>query len=107
MVGIPDDILQQHDQMITQKYWEEAAERHAATGNVPGSTQAGPKKAKFDTKENIKARLAAMKARKAAGELGTSSGGATPMEAVQQGQTPPIMVRLFRLIKRTPHLPVI
>lgn len=90
MEGIPDDVRQEHDQRITRQYWEAQAERRAATGNpAPGNVEAtGPKKPKFDSKDDVKARLAAFKARKAAGELAPNSGGATPMQGIEQGQSP-------------------
>lgn len=79
MEGVPDDIRQQHEQRKTQEYWEEQAQRRAATGNpMPGVANQGVKKAKLGNLSDLKARAAAFKAKKAGGDLGTGSEGATP-----------------------------
>ncbi|KAF2434691.1 hypothetical protein EJ08DRAFT_581835 [Tothia fuscella] len=91
MEGIPDDVRQQHDQRVTQQYYEALAERQAATGNptpgVSGIANAS-KKTKLDDPQDLKARLAAFKAKKAAGATGNGSGNATPNSATQQLQSP-------------------
>jgi hypothetical protein len=93
MEGIPDDIKQQHDQRVTQNYWEEQAQRRATTGNpAPGGRGDISKRPKFDKVDDLKARLAAHKARIAAG----NSGAATPMEGVQASQSPALVsIELF------------
>jgi len=85
MEGIPDDIKQQHDQRVTQRYWEEQAERRAATGNpAPGGGGDFSKKPKFDKFDDLKSRLAAHKAKLAGGDTGDT----TPMEGVQTSHSP-------------------
>lgn len=70
MEGVPEDILQQHNQRIIQKYYQDQADRHAATGNPPpgqSGNQGPSKKIKYETREELKARLAEWRARKANG----------------------------------------
>jgi hypothetical protein len=102
MEGIPEDIKLQHEQRITQKYLEDEANRKGSNGNhsaaaLLGNGGAGvaPKKPKVkETMEEIKARLAAHRARKdaiARGEIPADEPIApgTPMEGVkQEGQSP-------------------
>src|SRR4051812_41409827 len=80
MEGVPEDIVQQHNQRVIQQYWEADAERRAATGNpAPGALNNNPtKKVKRETPTEMKARLAEFKAKKAAQAAGGSSGDATP-----------------------------
>lgn len=85
MEGIPEEIKQRHDQRVTQSYWEEQAQRRADTGNpAPGGIGNLNKKPKLDGADSLKARLAAHKARVAAG----ISGSATPMEGVKASPSP-------------------
>ncbi|GME22522.1 hypothetical protein GTA08_BOTSDO11874 [Neofusicoccum parvum] len=90
MEGVPEDIENAHKQRVLQQYYEQQAERRAATGNPPpGAAAAGggqPKKPKVETKEDLKARLAAHKAKKAQEAAGGSSGDVTPLG--QSGQSP-------------------
>ncbi|KAM7191722.1 hypothetical protein V8F20_009199 [Naviculisporaceae sp. PSN 640] len=70
MEGVPEDILQQHNQRIIQTYYQDQADRRAATGNPPpgqSGNQGPSKKIKMETKEELKARLAEWRARKANG----------------------------------------
>jgi hypothetical protein len=88
MEGIPDEIKQRHDQRVTQSYWEEQAQRRADTGNpAPGGIGNLAKKPKLDAPDSLKARLAAHKARIAAG----NSGSATPMEGGQASPSPAVV----------------
>ena len=89
MEGIPEDVLQAHNQRIIQQYYQAEAERRAATGNPgPGANNAGgqPKKPKFESPAELKKRLAEHKARMAEQAAGGSSGGNTPGAA----QSPPL-----------------
>lgn len=93
MEGVPEDVMQAHQQRVLQQFYEQQAERRAATGNPPpGSTPTGgapqPKKPKVETKEDLKARLAAHKAKKAQEAAGGSSGDVTPLG--QGGQSPAV-----------------
>ncbi|OJD36714.1 c2h2 finger domain-containing protein [Diplodia corticola] len=93
MEGVPEDVMQSHQQRVLQQFYEQQAERRAATGNPPpGSTPTPggqqPKKPKVETKEDLKARLAAHKAKKAQEAAGGSSGDVTPMG--QGGQSPAV-----------------
>ncbi|KAK8215813.1 C2H2 finger domain-containing protein [Phyllosticta capitalensis] len=91
MEGVPEDVVQSHNQRVVQQYYESQAEHHAATGNPPpGSSNAGPnapKKPKLESKGDLKARLAAHKAKKAA-EAGASSGDVTPIAGAHGGHSP-------------------
>lgn len=44
MEGIPDDVKQQHDDRITQKFFRDQEVRAQATGNAVGGGSANPKK---------------------------------------------------------------
>lgn len=92
MEGIPEDIKQRHNQGIIEGYYAAEAARRAATGNH-GAHGGGPnpsKKPKFESPSDLKARLAAHKARKAelAANGGVSSGDATPNAGVPNSQSP-------------------
>jgi hypothetical protein len=88
MEGIPEDILQQHNQRIIQNFYTAQAERHAATGNPPSGAQGPTKKIKVETPEEIKKRLADHRARIAAQKAGgTGSAGATPADGQSPGQS--------------------
>ncbi|KAK5939246.1 hypothetical protein PMZ80_008549 [Knufia obscura] len=92
MEGIPDEIVQQHNQRVLTNFHQAEAERRAATGNLtPGAPSAnGPKKPKFESPAELKKRLAEHKAAKLAAEQngGGSSGANTPTPG--QAQTAPI-----------------
>ncbi|KHJ36154.1 putative c2h2 finger domain-containing protein [Erysiphe necator] len=67
MEGIPEDIVQAHQQRIIAVYYQAEAERRAVTGNPGpgGSANSGqPKKPKFESPSELKKRLAEHKARK-------------------------------------------
>ncbi|OAL29606.1 hypothetical protein AYO22_02020 [Fonsecaea multimorphosa] len=82
MEGIPEDIIQQHNQRVLTSFHQAQADRQAATGNNAANAQHpnAPKKPKIESVSDIKKRLAEHKAAKLAAEQGdgTSSGGATP-----------------------------
>lgn len=94
MEGIPEDVVQAHNQRIIAGFYQAEAERRAATGNPsPGANQANqPKKPKFESPADLKKRLAEHKARKEAEKAaGTGSGGNTPVPGAQDsplGQSP-------------------
>ena len=93
MEGIPEDVVQAHNQRVLQSFAQAEAERRAATGNAgPGGAGAGgPKKPKFESPAELKKRLAEHKAKKAAEEAaGTSSGGNTPGGMGHGSQSPGI-----------------
>ncbi|KAL1970722.1 hypothetical protein VTN77DRAFT_4366 [Rasamsonia byssochlamydoides] len=90
MEGIPEDIIQAHNQRVLTQYQQAEAERRAATGNPPPGTTEGtqPKKPKLEISE-LKKRLAEHKAKVAAEKAaasGGSSGDATPVGAGQSPQ---------------------
>ncbi|KAI0183778.1 hypothetical protein EV127DRAFT_464832 [Xylaria flabelliformis] len=91
MEGIPEDIVQQHNQRIIQNYYQAQAERFAATGNPPpGQNDKRPaKKVKAETPDEIKKRLAEHRARIAA-QKGGNGGGAThtPPTGLPDGHSP-------------------
>lgn len=81
MEGIPDDVVQSHQQRVLQQFAQAEADRRAATGNTgPGGSAGGAiKKPKFESPSDLKKRLAEHKAKKAVEEAaGISSGGNTP-----------------------------
>ena len=81
MEGIPEDIVQTHNQRVIQSFAQAEAERRAATGNTgqDGASTGAVKKPKFEPPSELKKRLAEHKAKKAAEEAaGISSGNNTP-----------------------------
>ena len=92
MEGVPEDVIQQHNQRVLQKFAQEEAERRAATGNpAPGTAgAAGAKKPKFEAAtSDLKKRLAEHKAKKAAEEAaGMGSGNNTPHAMPENSQSP-------------------
>lgn len=69
MEGIPDDILQAHNQRVMQQYYEAAAERRAKSGNPMPGEAPKRKKIKYETAEELRARFTEWRARKLAGTL--------------------------------------
>ncbi|KAI0882338.1 uncharacterized protein GGS22DRAFT_50455 [Annulohypoxylon maeteangense] len=92
MEGIPEDIVQQHNQRIIQNFYQAQAERYAATGNPPpGQGRKGPaKKIKIETADEIKKRLAEHRARLATQKPGIGGGSAThtPREGLPDRNSP-------------------
>lgn len=88
MEGIPEEIVQQHNQRVLTQFHQAEAERRAASGNpAPGAQNGnGPKKPKFESPADLKRRLAEHKAAKLAAEQngGGSSGGNTPTPSSSQ-----------------------
>jgi hypothetical protein len=91
MEGIPEDVMQAHNQRVLQHFYETQAERRAASGNPPpGQGTSQPKKPKVEGASDLKKRLAEFRAKKAAGEAtGSGSGNATPISS-QDPQSPAI-----------------
>ncbi|AEO68187.1 uncharacterized protein THITE_2117609 [Thermothielavioides terrestris NRRL 8126] len=90
MEGVPEDIVQQHNQRIIQNFYTAQAERQAATGNPPRGQSGGQgpaKKIKYETPEEIKKRLAEHRARVAAQKAAAANGVAPPAAPVD-GQSP-------------------
>lgn len=87
MEGIPEDIVQQHNQRVLANFHQAEAARRAATGNpAPGSAAVGgqAKKPKVESASELKKRLAEHKAKLAAEQAnGGSSGEGTPVGAGQ------------------------
>ncbi|ERF72174.1 hypothetical protein EPUS_02965 [Endocarpon pusillum Z07020] len=82
MEGIPEDIIQQHNQRVLTQYHQAEAERRVASGSAGGAGGAAagsqPKKPKFESPADLKRRLAEHKAKLAAEQQnGGSSGGAS------------------------------
>lgn len=91
MEGIPEDILQAHNQRISHEFFAAEAERRAISGNpAPGGASgnqqgggSGVKKPKFESPADLKKRLAEHKARKAAEAGGSvSSDPNTPVSCI-------------------------
>ncbi|KAI1123892.1 hypothetical protein F5Y10DRAFT_42982 [Nemania abortiva] len=91
MEGIPEDIVQQHNQRIIQNFYQAQAERYAATGNPPpGQSDKRPaKKIKAETADEIKKRLAEHRARLGT-QKGANGGSAThtPPQGLPDGHSP-------------------
>ncbi|KAK3321855.1 hypothetical protein B0H66DRAFT_182264 [Apodospora peruviana] len=84
MEGIPEDIQNQHKERIRENFFRDQQQRYAATGNPPpgqSGVQGVTKKIKIETAEELKARLAAHRARKLAAANGNP---AVPVD----GQSP-------------------
>ncbi|KAL2365989.1 hypothetical protein RJZ56_000993 [Blastomyces dermatitidis] len=90
MEGVPEDVLQAHNQRVLTQYQQAEAERRAVTGNpAPGVPGGGSqsKKPKFESPAELKKRLAEHKAKLAEQAAGSSSGDVTPVGAGQGIQT--------------------
>lgn len=91
MEGVPEDVVQAHNQRVVTQFQQAEAERQAVTGNPPpGSTSSGQpaKKPKLGDISNLKKRLADHKAKRAELLAGGSSGEVTPVGAGQSVQVP-------------------
>lgn len=96
MEGVPDEIIQQHNQRIIQNFYTAQAERHAATGNPPPGANGGQgptKKIKIETAEEVKKRLAEHRARLAAQKAGGNGTVGSVHQPVGDGQSPGQSVR--------------
>ena len=97
MEGVPEDVLQAHQQRVMVQFQQAEAERQAATGNPPAGSGAGgqaAKKPKLENMSEMKKRLAEHRAKRAEGAAGGSSGDATPVGAGQLPTTPGTYVSL-------------
>ena len=97
MEGIPEDVVNSHNQRVLTQFAQVEADRRAATGNSgPGGGSAGGvKKPKFESPSDLKKRLAEHKAKKAAEQAaGIDSGDVTPVGAGQGSQSPSTFVSL-------------
>ncbi|KAK0736017.1 hypothetical protein B0T21DRAFT_411227 [Apiosordaria backusii] len=91
MEGVPEDIIQQHNQRIIQNFYTAQAERQAATGNPPRGLSGGQgptKKIKIETPEEIKKRLAEHRAKVAAQKEAAANGTPLPVPAPANGPSP-------------------
>lgn len=110
MEGIPEDVLQQHNQRIIQNFYAAQAERHAVTGNPPQGIQGPAKKIKVETPDEIKRRLADHRARAAAQKAGlplpVSAGGA-PADGQSPGHSVSLAVQdtLYQIANTSPRHP--
>ncbi|KAK8100648.1 hypothetical protein PG999_011022 [Apiospora kogelbergensis] len=90
MEGIPEDVVQQHNQRIIQNFYQAQADRYAATGNPPPG-QGGknpPKKLKIENPDDIKKRLAEHRARIAAQKAAGGAPTHTPPVGAPENQSP-------------------
>lgn len=99
MEGIPEDVVQQHNQRLIQNFYQAQADRFAATGNPPPgqSGKEGPvKKIKIETADEIKKRLADHRARVSA-QKAANGGVANPTPPLGlNGQSPGQNVSISR-----------
>ncbi|KAK1752995.1 hypothetical protein QBC47DRAFT_387528 [Echria macrotheca] len=96
MEGVPEEIVQQHNQRIVTNFYTAQAERHAATGNPPPGHSGGQgpaKKIKIETPDEIKRRLAEHRAKVAAQKAAAANGGAVGIPT--DGQSPGQVVSPF------------
>lgn len=97
MEGVPEDIVQQHNQRIIQNFYTAQAERQAATGNPPRGQSGGQgpaKKIKYETPDELKKRLAEHRAKVAAQKAAAANGVAPAAAPVVDGQSPAQGVRI-------------
>lgn len=97
MEGVPEDIVQQHNQRIIQNFYTAQAERQAATGNPPRGQSGGQgpaKKIKMETPDELKKRLAEHRAKVAAQKAAAANGGTPGAAPIADGQSPGQGVRL-------------
>ena len=76
MEGIPDDVLQAHNQRVATQFQQAETERQAATGNPPAGGGPGGqpnKKPKLEASSDLKKRLAEHRAKRAEGAAAGSS----------------------------------
>ncbi|PLN84449.1 hypothetical protein BDW42DRAFT_162547 [Aspergillus taichungensis] len=91
MEGVPEDIIQGHNQRVATQFQQAEVERQAVTGNppagqggaTPGGGQQPAKRPKLENVSDLKKRLAEHKAKKAEALAGGSSGDVTPVGAGQ------------------------
>lgn len=96
MEGVPDDVLQAHQQRVASQFSQAEADRQAVTGNPPAGGGGQPaKRPKLEATSDLKKRLAEHRAKKAEAAAGGSSGDATPVGAAQTGSTPTTTVHVF------------
>ncbi|KAK3995302.1 putative zinc finger protein [Cladorrhinum sp. PSN332] len=91
MEGVPEDVVQQHNQRIIQNFYTAQAERQAATGNPPRGNSGGQgptKKIKVETPDELKKRLAEHRAKVAAQKAAAANGTPLPVPAPADGQSP-------------------
>ncbi|KAK6433161.1 hypothetical protein LTR95_010661 [Oleoguttula sp. CCFEE 5521] len=94
MEGMPPELLAQYHQKIEIAFFKEEQEYRAKTGNPPPGTvngTNGAKRAKIETPEEMKARLAEHRAKRAAEKALKQQGGATPDVKHEASATPPDM----------------
>ncbi|ESZ92761.1 hypothetical protein SBOR_6873 [Sclerotinia borealis F-4128] len=94
MEGIPEDVVQAHNQRIISGFYQAEQDRRAATGNpAPGTANAGggqSKKPKVESPADLKKRLAEHKARKAEQAANGSSGANTPLDVTVHNAPSPL-----------------
>lgn len=91
MEGVPEEVIQTHNQRVVHQFHQAETERQAATGNPPSGSSSGgqpAKKPKLEATSDLKKRLAEHKAKRADALTGGSSGEGTPVGAGQSAQTP-------------------
>lgn len=91
MEGVPEDIIQAHNQRVLTQFHQAEADRRAMTGNPPPGSAGGggqSKKPKLEKPGDLKKRLAEHKAKLAEQASGGSSGDVTPVGAGQTMQGP-------------------
>lgn len=105
MEGVPEDVVQQHNQRIIQNFYTAQAERQAATGNPPRGNSGGQgptKKIKIETPEELKKRLAEHRAKVAAQKAAAANGTPLPVSAPADGQSPSQGVSYTCCLKKFP-----
>ena len=104
MEGIPEEVINAHNQRVLSQVQQAEAERRAVTGNpgVGGIGGGGIKKPKFESPADLKKRLAEHKAKMSEQGLGGSNGGVTPISAGPGAHSPGMIVNAGASVS-TPH----
>ena len=75
MEGIPEDVVQQHQQRMLQNFYEAQAERRAKSGNLAPGEPSKRKKLVIESPEELKKRFDEWRKKKAAGMIDSVMGG--------------------------------
>ncbi|KAJ2897420.1 hypothetical protein MKZ38_004682 [Zalerion maritima] len=90
MEGIPEDVVQQHNQRIIQNFYQAQADRQTATGNPPSGAGAdhSRKKLKFESPEELKTRLREYAARRLSEKAAAPPSNPRDVQSPGQGNMP-------------------
>jgi hypothetical protein len=93
MEGIPDDIMQAHNQRMLQQFYEAQAERRAKSGNVAPGEVLKKRKVDKESPEELKKRLAEWKIKRSDPNWAPPSQEAqSPATAVNSNSPAPVVL---------------